>query len=95
MEASMYRAGPPQDIAAAMDATQKSVVGDGTLIRARPVPMKGAIGRDVRVRLANGGERAARFAFIDNKFCLAMVTAPRDERSALQIDAFLDSFQLN
>ena len=96
MEASIYRAGTPRNDPALMDAAQETIVGkDGTLIRAMPVALRGAGGREVRVRLANGGERAARFAFIGNKFCLVMVMAPHGERAAVQMDAFLNSFQLN
>ncbi len=84
-----------QDRSAEMDARQEEIVGkDGTLIRAAPVKLRGAAGREVRVRLQGGGERAARFAYLGSKFCLVMVTAPSSDGSA-QIDVFLNSFQLN
>lgn len=97
MEATDYFASMPQNLTAEMDARQASIVGrDGTLIQAKPVTLHGnATGREVRVRLPNGGERAARFAFIDSKFCLVMVTVPNGAASAAQIDTFLNSFQLN
>lgn len=96
LEASDYGAHPPKDRAAAMDILQESVVGkDGTLLAAKPVYLRGTVGREVRVRLSNGGERAARFALIRSKLCMVKVTAPSGERSAAQVDAFLNSFQLN
>jgi hypothetical protein len=96
LEATEYLGRAPQDLTSEMDVRQASVVGrDGTLIRATPVGLRGATGREVRVRLPNGGERAARFAFIGNKFCMVMVTVANGNFSAPQIDAFLNSFQLN
>lgn len=97
MEASFYRRQRmPSDLSAEMDAAQKSIVGsDGTLIRATPIAMRGAIAREVRVSLHSGGERAARYAFIGNRFCAVMVTVPNGPHSAPQVEAFLNSFQLN
>jgi hypothetical protein len=96
MEASDYGEHPPKDRAAALDIIQASVVGkDGTLLSTKPVYMRGAVGREVRVRLPNGGERAARFALIRSKLCMVKVTAPSGERSTPRIDAFLKSFELN
>jgi hypothetical protein len=95
METIDYMANPPYDPNAEMDVIQQSIVGgDGSLIRSKPISLRGATGREVRVRLPDGGERAARFAFVGSKFSQVMVTAPPGERSAVQIDAFLNSFQL-
>lgn len=94
MEASVYRGAPPQAGSAGLDAAQAAVVGQGTLIRARPLTLHGAAGREVRVRLASGGERAARFVFAGDKFCMVMVTAPAGAHATAQMDAFLNSFRL-
>lgn len=95
METIDYMANPPYDPNAEMDVIQQSIVGgDGSLIRSKPISLRGATGREVRVRLPDGGERAARFAFVGSKFAQVMVTAPPGERSAVQIDAYLNSFQL-
>jgi hypothetical protein len=75
---------------------QSSIVGqDGTLIHANAVQLRGAIGREVRVQLGNGAVRAARFAFVGSKFCMVAVVAANGQQSAADIDAFLNSFQLN
>ena len=96
LEATDYMANAPKNRDVAMDAMQESIIGkDGALIQAKPVFMHGVTGREVRVRLAGGGERAARFAFIGTKFCMVMVSTPHGERAAPQIDAFLNSFRLN
>lgn len=79
----------------AMDATQDDIIGDdGTLIEARPILLKGATGREVKVALAGGGVRAARFALVDRKFCMASVLAPDAAKAGPAIDAFLASFTL-
>jgi len=96
MEAIDYLANPPYDPMAEMDVIQQTIIGaEGSLIRAKPISLRGTTGREVRVRLPDGGERAARFAFIGSKYCQVMVTAPPGDRTAAQIDAFLESFQLN
>ncbi|MES2017701.1 MAG: hypothetical protein V4484_14515 [Pseudomonadota bacterium] len=97
MEISIYRRQRmPADLSVEMDVAQRAIVGkDGTLIRATPVALRGAMGREVWVRLPSGAERVARYAFIGNKFCAVMVTVPDSERSAKQIERFLNSFQLN
>ena len=96
MEATDYRARGPQDGYALMDAMQEQMIGtDGVLVAAQPVQLRGATGREVRVRSPNGSERAARFAYIGSRFCTAMVTVPNGERATPQIDAFLNSFKLN
>lgn len=95
MEASEYRENPPANINAAMDEVQRTIVGSGTLIATNSVPMRGATGREVRVRLPGGGERAARYVFNGKKYGMVMVTVSDSERSASHIDAFLKSFQLN
>ena len=95
MQATDYGARAPANIGAAMDGMQASIVGqDGTLIKASPVPLRGAVGREVRVQLTNGAVRAARFAFIGSKFCMVAVVAANGKQSASEIDAFLDSFEL-
>ncbi len=96
MQATDYGARVPEDIAGAMDGMQASIVGrDGTLVSANPVALRGATGREVRVQLANGAVRAARFAFVGSKFCMVAVVAANGQRSAAEIDAYLNSFQLN
>ena len=95
MEASEYRENPPPNINAAMDEVQRTIVGSGTLIVTNSVPMRGATGREVRVRMPGGGERAARYVFSGKKYGMVMVTVSDGERSAKHIDAFLNSFQLN
>ncbi|SHH08893.1 hypothetical protein [Massilia sp. CF038] len=96
MESTDFMNTPAQDRTAEMDAVQNLIIGtDGTMIRATPIGLRGATGRDVRVRLAGGGERAARFVFIGSKLCMIAVTAPNGEQSAAQIDAYINSFQLN
>ena len=95
MQATDYGARVPANIGAAMDGMQASIVGqDGTLIKAAPVALRGASGREVRVQLANGAVRAARFAFIGSKFCMVAVVAANGKQSASEIDAFLHSFEL-
>ena len=95
MEVSEYRENPPPNFHAAMDQVQRTIVGNGTLIVTNSVPMRGATGREVRVRLQNGGERAARYVFHGKKYAMVMVTVSDGERSAQHVDAFLNSFQLN
>ena len=96
MQATDYGERLPADLNAAMDGMQSSIVGqDGTLIQANAVQLRGAIGREVRVQLGNGAVRAARFAFVGSKFCMVAVVAANGQQSAADIDAFLNSFQLN
>lgn len=95
MESTDFLTTPPQDRSAEMDAIQALIVGqDGTLIRATPIGLRGATGRDVRVRLPNNGERAARFVLRGSKLCMVAITAPNGQQGAAQIDAFIESFQL-
>ena len=95
MESTDFLVTPPQDRSAEMDAIQSLIVGqDGKLIRATPIGLRGATGRDVRVRLPDNGERAARFVFRGSKLCMVAVTAPAGAQWAPQIDAFIESFQL-
>lgn len=95
MESTDYMDRAPQDTATEMSSIQESVVGDGSLIRSKAVALRGTTGREVRVQLPGGGERAARFAFIGSKFCMVMVTTPNGARDAAQIEVFLNSFQLH
>lgn len=96
MQATDYGARVPQDLSAAMAGMQASIVGkDGTLISATTVALRGATGREVRVQLANGAIRAARFAFVGSKFCTVVVEAADGQRSAAEMNAYLNSFQLN
>ncbi|UUZ55288.1 hypothetical protein LP419_05755 [Massilia sp. H-1] len=95
MESTDFLTTPPQDRSAEMDAIQALIVGqDGTLIRATPIGLRGATRRDVRVRLPNNGERAARFVLRGSKLCMVAITAPNGQQGAAQIDAFIESFQL-
>lgn len=95
MESTDFLTPPPQDRSAEMDAVQSLIVGnDGKLIRATPIGLRGATGRDVRVRLPDNGERAARFVFRGSKLCMVTVTAPAGAQWSPQIDAFIESFQL-
>jgi hypothetical protein len=96
IEATDYMDRAPQDPTVEYGTIQQSIVGnDGSLIRSNMVGLGAGSGREVRVRLADGGERAARFAFIGSRFCLVMVTVPDGQKAAAQIDAFLNSFLLN
>ena len=96
MQATDYGERMPEDLAAAMDGMQASIIGaDGTLVSANPVGLGAITGREVRVRLANGAVRAARFAFIGSKFCMVAVVAANGQRSVAEIDAYLNSFRLN
>ncbi len=96
MQATDYGARVPESIGAAMDGMQASIVGkDGTLVKVTPIALRGGSGREVRVQLANGAVRAARFAFVGSKFSMVAVVAANGKQSAPEIDAFLHSFQLN
>ena len=96
MQATDYGARVPDNLAAAMEGMQNSIVGkDGILLKASAVGLRAAAGREVRVQLANGGVRAARFAFIGSKFCMVAVVAADGRKSGPAIDAFLNSFRLN
>ncbi len=96
MQATDYGDRLPEDPAAAMEGMQTSIVGqDGSLVSSRQIAMRGATGREVRVRLGNGAVRAARFVFIGSKFCMVAVVAANGQKSAAEIDAYLNSFQLN
>jgi hypothetical protein len=96
MQATDYGSRLPENIGAAMDGMQASIVGtDGTLVKAAPVALRGGSGREVRVQLGNGAVRAARFAFVGSKFCMVAVVAANGKQSAAEIDAFLNSFQLH
>lgn len=96
MEATDYITRSPEESAAEMDARQKALVGtDGRLMSVKPLDFPGGSGREVRVRMQNGGVRAARFVFIGSRFSMVTVTAPNGDKSTPQIDAFLNSFTLN
>lgn len=96
MQATDYGSRMPADLAVAMEDMQNSIVGkDGTLVKASPVALGKVSGRDVRVQLANGAVRAARFAFVGSKFCMVAVVAANGQQSAPEIDTYLNSFQLN
>lgn len=96
MQATDYGDRVPENLAGAMQAMQASIVGkDGSLISTATLALRGATGREVRVQLPNGALRAARFAFIGSKFCMVAVEAADGQRSAAEIDAYLNSFQLN
>ena len=95
MESAEYRASAPPDLNAAMDEVQRTIIGDGTLLATQAVPLRGATGREVRVRLRSGAVRAARFVFNGKKYGMVMVTVPASASSAGQVDAFLNSFQLS
>ena len=96
MQATDYAERMPPNLAAALNDMQASIVGsDGTLVSAAPVTLRGALGREVRVSLANGAVRAARFVFVGSKFCMVAVVAADGRTSGPEINAFLHSFQLN
>lgn len=96
MEATDYITRSPEESAAEMDARQQALVGtDGRLMSVKPLDFPGGSGREVRVRMRNGGVRAARFVFIGSRFSMVTVTAPDGDKSTPQIDAFLNSFTLN
>lgn len=95
IEAAEYRERAPQDLNAAMDEVQRRIVGNDALLSSRSIPMGGATGRELRVRLGSGAERAARFVLHGKKYSMVMITVPSGPASAAQIDAFLNSFQLH
>ena len=85
----------PDDRFDTMDGMQQSVLGkDGTLISAKPILLKGATGREVRVALPGGGVRAARFAVYGTKFSMVSITSRNADQAAPAVDAVLESFQL-
>ncbi len=91
-----YGQSMPDDRFDALDSMQESVIGkNGVLISSTPVLMKGTTGREVKVKLPGGGIRAARFAVIGTRFCMASITAPDADKAAPAVDAFLKSFKLN
>jgi hypothetical protein len=92
MEASLYRDAPPQAGIAGLGAAEEGVIGNGKLLQTSPVALAGAIGRETRVLLPSGAERAARYVFIGDKFLMVMVTVPAGMRAGPQVDAFLASF---
>ena len=95
MESAEYRESAPPDLNAAMDEVQRTVVGNGTLLSTKAVALRGATGREVRVRLDSGGERTARFVFIGKQYAMVMITVPANSGSMMHVDSFLNSFQLN
>ncbi len=95
IESADYREGAPPDVNAAMEAVQRTIVGNDSLLSSRSVPMRGATGRELRIRLGSGGERAVRYVFHGKKYAMVMITVPDGPASADQVDAFLNSFQLN
>lgn len=95
VQAIDYHDRMPADRFDTMDGMQQAVLGkDGTLVHAGPISLKGANGREVRVSLAGGGVRAARFAIIGTKLCMVTITAPDGAKANAAIDAFLNSFEL-
>lgn len=94
MEVIQYAGRMPPDIEAALEERQKAVIGTDRLLDARPLNIRGASGREVRVRTADGGERVARFIFSGEKLCAVSVSAPPGEENARRSAAFLASFQL-
>lgn len=96
VQAIDYHDRMPADRFDTMDGMQQAVLGkDGTLVYAKPISLKGTNGREVRVALAGGAIRAARFAIIGTKFCMVTITAPAGAQAEPAIDAFLNSFRLN
>ena len=96
MSMIQYVEGVPADLTPEMDFRQKLLTGGGsTLLSARPLALGQATGREVRVRLPGGGERAARYAFNGEKFCMLMVTVPAGSAGAAHANAALASFQLH
>lgn len=96
MEATDYITRSPEEVRAEMDARQNSVVGkDGRLLSVKEIDFAGAKGREVRVRMATGGVRAARFVFVGSRLSMVTVTAENGEKAAPRVDAFLDSFKPN
>lgn len=96
MESTDYITRSPEESVAELDARQKAMVGtDGRLLSVKPLEFQNGVGREVRVRMANGGVRAAKMVFIGSRLSMVEVSAPKGAQSAPQIDAFLGSFQLN
>ncbi len=95
MEASEYREDPPQNLNALMDEVQRTIVGNGKLLGTKEVPLRGTSGREVRVGMPGGGERAARYFFSGRKYGMVMITVPNGSASAQHIESYLNSLQLN
>lgn len=78
-----------------LDYRQQLVVGgDGTLLSAKAIDLRGARGREVRARLADGTERMARYAFHGDSLCMVMITLSPGVPAPLQLETVLTSFQL-
>lgn len=85
----------PANLAEEMDHRQQLVVGtDGKLMSSTPVMLGAWAGREVRVRVADGSERLARFAFTADKFHMLMVSTPAGMAAIPAINQVLNSFQL-
>lgn len=85
----------PPNLTEEMDHRQQLVVGsDGRLMSAKPVMFGTWAGREVRVRLADGSERLARYVFTADKFHMLMVSTPAGMAATTQINSTLHSFQL-
>jgi uncharacterized membrane protein YhaH (DUF805 family) len=83
----------PLDRYGIMDKLEADVVGrDGTLISSKPVYLRGLKGREVRVQLPNGMQRAARFVLSDTHMFNVVVIAHESDQAA--INAFLTSLVL-
>lgn len=96
-EMSVIRFGErmPANTEEELDYRQQLVMGgDGALLSARPITLRGARGREVRARLADGSERIARFAFYGDKLCMVMITLTQGAPKPAHLETILNSFQL-
>lgn len=82
------------DRAGLLDTLQASVVGDGTLMEARPILLNGIRGREVRALMGNGLMRAARYVIVGAKIRMVIIMVPAGPAGDARIDAYLASFRL-
>jgi hypothetical protein len=84
----------PANVAEEFDHRQQLVVGSDQLLAANAIMLSGVAGREVRVRLADGSERVARYGFSGTRFFMLMVTAPAATAGSAHVSTVLQSFQL-
>ena len=82
------------DRAGLLDTLQATVVGDGTLIEAKPILLNGVKGREVRALMGNGMTRAARYVIVGAKIRMVIIMVPSGADGNARIEAYLDSFRL-
>lgn len=96
-EMSVIRFGDrmPTNISDELDYRQQLVVGgDGTLMAAKAITLRGSRGREVRATLPDGTERIARYGFNGDKLCMVMITVAPGVPAPIHLETILSSFQL-